>query len=99
MILNDKIEYEIEFYEDSDGHSDIDDFLNDLATKGIKSKDARIQFRQVALYIELLAKNGSTLSEDIIKHIEDEIWELRPGKNRVLYFFIKIINIFFCTIL
>lgn len=89
MILNDKIEYEIEFYEDSDGHSDIDDFLNDLATKGIKSKDARIQFRQVALYIELLAKNGSTLSEDIMKHIEDEIWELRPGKNRVLYFFYK----------
>lgn len=89
MILNDKIEYEIEFYEDSDGHSDIDDFLNDLATKGIKNKDARIQFRQVALYIELLAKNGSTLSEDIMKHIEDEIWELRPGKNRVLYFFYK----------
>ena len=89
MILDDKIEYEIEFYEDSDGHSDIDDFLNDLATKGIKSKDARIQFRQVALYIELLAKNGSTLSEDIMKHIEDEIWELRPGKNRVLYFFYK----------
>lgn len=51
MILNDKIEYEIEFYEDSDGHSDIDDFLNDLATKALKSKDARIQFRQVSLYI------------------------------------------------
>ena len=49
----------------------------------------RIQFRQVTLYIELLAKNGSTLSEDIMKHIEDEIWELRPGKNRVLYFFYK----------
>lgn len=45
MILNDKIEYEIEFYEDSDGHSDIDDFLNNLATKALKSKDARIQFR------------------------------------------------------
>lgn len=24
-----------------------------------------------------------------MKHIEDEIWELRPGKNRVLYFFYK----------
>ena len=89
MILNDKIEYEIELYEDSDGHSDIDDFLNNLATKALKSKDARIQFRQVSLYIELLAKNGSTLSEDIMKHIEDEIWELRPGKNRVLYFFYR----------
>ena len=41
------------------------------------------------MYIELLAKNGSTLSEDIMKHIEDEIWELRPGKNRVLYFFYR----------
>lgn len=89
MILNDKIEYEIELYEDSDGHSDIDVFLNNLATKALKSKDARIQFRQVSLYIELLAKNGSTLSEDIMKHIEDEIWELRPGKNRVLYFFYR----------
>lgn len=89
MMLNDKIEYEIEFYEDSYGYSDIEDFLNDLATKAIKSKDARIQFRQVSLYIELLAKNGSTLSEDIMKHLEDEIWELRPGKNRVLYFFYR----------
>ena len=89
MILNDKIEYEIEFYEDSDGHSDIEDFLNVLATKATKSKNARIQFRQISLYIELLAKNGSTLSEDIMKHLEEEIWELRPGKNRVLYFFYR----------
>ena len=45
MVLNDKIEYEIELYEDSAGNSDIDDFLNNLATKALKSKDARIQFR------------------------------------------------------
>ena len=38
MILNDKIEYEIELYEDSAGHSDIDDFLNILATKALKNK-------------------------------------------------------------
>ena len=41
------------------------------------------------LYIELLSKNGNNLPDDVIKHIEDEIWELRPGKNRVLYFFYK----------
>ena len=41
------------------------------------------------MYIELLSKNGNNLPDDVIKHIEDEIWELRPGKNRVLYFFYK----------
>ena len=27
--------------------------------------------------------------EAITKHLEDDIWELRPGSNRVLYFFHK----------
>ena len=27
------------------------------------------------------------LNENITKHLEDGIWELRPGNNRVFYFF------------
>ena len=34
-----------------------------------------------------MQQNGSTLSENIMKHIEDDIWELRPGNSRVFYFF------------
>lgn len=87
-IKSDKA-FTIEFYFDENGKSDILDFLNDLQVKSLKNKNERIQFRQITLFIELLAKNGTNLPDNITKHIQDEIWELRPGKNRVLYFFHK----------
>ena len=31
----------------------------------------------------------SMLNENIKKHLDDDIWELRPGNNRVLYFYFK----------
>ncbi|MEA4915332.1 MAG: type II toxin-antitoxin system RelE/ParE family toxin [Christensenella sp.] len=40
-------------------------------------------------YIDLLQNNGTQLPESITKHIEDDIWELRPGDNRVFYFFFQ----------
>ena len=79
--------YEIEFYEKTNGECNVWDFLENLRMKVATNKDARIQYKQVTFYIELLKQNGSTLSENIMKHIEDDIWELRPGDNRVFYFF------------
>ena len=32
-------------------------------------------------------KNGTNLPVEIAKHIENEIWELRPGNNRIFFFF------------
>ena len=55
--------------------------------KARASKDARIQYRQAARYIDLLQENGTNLPIEIAKHLEDEIWELRPGKNRVFFFY------------
>lgn len=53
-------------------------------------KDARIQYEQASRYIDLLKENGTAgLSTDIAKQIEDEIWELRPGKNRVFFFYYR----------
>ena len=53
------------------------------------SKDARIQYKQITFYIQLLQTNGTALSEQITKHLQEDIWELRPGSNRVLYFYHK----------
>lgn len=39
--------------------------------------------------IQLLQDNGTHLNENITKHLEDGIWELRPGNNRVFYFFFQ----------
>ena len=81
--------YRVEFYETQDRDSQIWDFLEDLRLKAALSKDARIQHKQASLYIELLKQNGTRLNENNTKHIEDDIWELRPGNNRVFYFFFR----------
>ena len=81
------IVFNIDFYETSDGFSDILEFLESLRNKAKTVKDARIQYGQVARYIELLQENGTNLPSQIAKHLDDEIWELRTGDNRVLFFF------------
>ena len=83
-----KMAFEIDFYEKENGKSEILDFIDELRNKKENDKNARIQYKQIILYIELLSKNGTALPQNITKHLEDDIWELRPGNNRVLYFFI-----------
>lgn len=89
MEVNSYKKFEIEFYTDQNGRCDISDFIDELDSKAETNKDARVQLRQVLFCIDMLSRNGNNLSTNIAKHINDEIWELRPGKNRVLYFFQK----------
>ena len=79
--------YQIEFYEKRNGVSDVWDFLEDLREKSATNKDARIQYEQIVFYLDLLAHNGTNLPSKITKHLEDDIWELRPGNNRIFYFY------------
>lgn len=79
--------YTIEFYETSKGTSDVWDFLEDLRLKSATSKDARVQYNQMLFCIDLLSKNGTRMPEKITKNIDENIWELRPGNNRVFYFY------------
>lgn len=78
--------YTVEFYENDKGVSELWDFLEELRQKSASSKDARIQYKQIVLYIQLLQDNGTHLSENVTKHLTEDIWELRPGNNRVFYF-------------
>ncbi|MGN0384543.1 MAG: type II toxin-antitoxin system RelE/ParE family toxin [Lachnospiraceae bacterium] len=79
--------YNIIFYEKENKKSPVWDFLEELRKKASTSKDSRIQYKQAILYIELLQNNGTLLPDNITKHIEEDIWELRPGNNRIFYFF------------
>ncbi|MBR5506919.1 MAG: type II toxin-antitoxin system RelE/ParE family toxin [Clostridia bacterium] len=81
--------YTVEFYENANGESELWNFLEELRKKSSTNKDARIQYKQISLYIQLLQDNGTRLQDNITKHIDDGIWELRPGNNRVFYFFFK----------
>ena len=79
--------FTVKFYEPKTGESDVWDFLEELRLKSPSSKDTRVQYNQLLFYIDLLSKNGTFLPNNITKHIDEDIWELRPGNNRVLYFY------------
>lgn len=81
------MKYNIIFYEKKNGESELWNFLEKLRSKSISDKDSRIQYKQITLYIELLQNNGTLLPDTITKHIEEDIWELRPGNNRIFYFY------------
>ena len=81
--------YNVIFYEDRNVYSELYEELTTLAEKAKTSKNARIQLKQITLYVELLQMQGTRMSSNITKHIEGDIWELRPGNNRVLYFYFE----------
>ena len=81
--------FTVEFYEKPNGQSDVWDFLEELRNKSTTNKDARIQYKQLILYIQLLQDHGAILPDNVAKHLEEDIWELRPGNNRVFYFYYK----------
>ena len=77
--------YSIEFYEDESGYSEIADYIKRLKRKSIKSKESRIQFNKIVAYFDLLEEMGSRVGEPVTKHLDGDIWELRPLKHRFLY--------------
>lgn len=81
--------YKVILYEDQNGNSIIKDQLDELKEKSLSSKDARIQFNSITFHIYLLQENGTWMSSLYTKHIDGDIWELRPGGNRILYYYFK----------
>lgn len=77
------MEYDIEFYKDKYGKSEIYEYIKKL--KSINSKENKQKVKKIDSYITLLSIYGLTLSEPYIKKIENEIWELRPLKDRILF--------------
>lgn len=53
--------YTIEFYEDSRGNSSVWQFLENLRIKALTNKDARIQYKQICLCLNLLEEKGTYL--------------------------------------
>ncbi|GHV96636.1 hypothetical protein AGMMS50293_29560 [Spirochaetia bacterium] len=75
--------YEVVFYQDKNGKVPILEYLQDLAKR--KGKDSRIKVNKIQDYIEALKVYGTTAGEPYMKHLEGEIWELRPIRDRILF--------------
>lgn len=75
--------YEIYFYRDKKGRRPVYDYIMELA--GRKDKDSRIKFSKIQEYLSALEEYGLQLREPYIKHLDGEIWELRPLRDRILF--------------
>lgn len=75
--------YDIEFYEDKNGKSEVYEYIQEL--KKNNSKENRQKLKKIGMYIDLLSECGLTLTEPYIKKIDKEIWELRPLRDRILF--------------
>ena len=76
--------YEIIFYSDEKGRSEIYEYIKELR-KNKNCKDDRIKLNKITAYINQLEKRGLSIGEPYIKHLEDGIWELRPLRDRILF--------------
>lgn len=78
--------YDIHFYKDKRGDEPTRKYINELRKKAKTSKDSRIQFYKIVAYINKLAEYGTRIGEPFVKHIEGDIWELRPNDDRIFFF-------------
>ena len=76
--------YKINIYKNANGNQPVKEYLTDLAKK--TDKNSRIKLSKIDYYIEALRKYGTRAGEPFVKHINGDIWELRPLSDRFLFF-------------
>lgn len=75
--------HKIFFYKDKSGNEPVLEYMYELADR--KDKDSRIKLNKINDYIQALSVYGTQLSENYVKHLDGDIWELRPIRNRILF--------------
>ena len=76
--------HEIFFYRDKNGNEPVLDYIKSLSRS--TSKDSRIKLNKIQDYIQALSVYGTErLTENYVKHLDGDIWELRPIRDRILF--------------
>lgn len=75
--------YKIHFYKNKNGEQPLMEYLLELSRQG--DKDSRIKLYKIRDYVKALSCYGLQLGEPYIKHLDGNIWELRPMRDRILF--------------
>lgn len=81
--------YTVEFYEDKNGVSEVRDYFARLAREAKTNKNARINKNKIFSYVKALEEFGTRIGNPVVKHIDSNLWELRPLNNRIFFFYWK----------
>lgn len=75
--------YEICFYRDKNGKEPVKEYIAGLSAK--KNKDSRVKLNKIMDYVKILSEYGTRAGEPYIKHIDGDIGELRPLRDRIFF--------------
>lgn len=81
--------YEIIFYRRNDGTEPVKKLLEELRSKSSTNKDAHIQYNKIMTQIRALQTFGTRVGAPVVKHLDGDLWELRPLSHRILFFYWK----------
>lgn len=79
--------FDVEFYEDRRGVQPVREVLVELRDKARTSRDARIQYQKILTHIRALETYGTRIGEPQVKHIDGNLWEIRPLAHRIIFFY------------
>ena len=71
------------------GNSTVRDYIEQLVKNSPTDKNAKINKNKIFAYIKALQEYGTRIGKPIVKHIEGNLWELRPLSNRIFFFYWK----------
>lgn len=75
--------FKINFYKDANGNEPVAEYIRELSKKS--DKDSKVNLNKIHDYIKILSEYGKSAGEPFMKHIDGEIWELRPLRNRIFF--------------
>lgn len=78
--------YKIRFYKSSSGEQPVKDYIKNLKRRAATSKDARIKYDKISEFLEYLQDSGVSIGMPYVKHLEGDLWELRPVRDRIMFF-------------
>ena len=76
--------YKINFFATAQGEQPIKEYLKKLNEK--TDKDSRLNLKKIHEYMEALKTYGTNAGLPYVKHIDSDIWELRPIRHRFFFF-------------
>ncbi|MCL2343515.1 MAG: type II toxin-antitoxin system RelE/ParE family toxin [Firmicutes bacterium] len=77
--------FKIEIFADRDGNSPILQFLDGLNKTAQTNKDSRIRLKIITRYFNALREYGTQVGMPFVRHIEGDLWELRPADDRFFF--------------
>jgi phage-related protein len=81
--------FEVNFYEDAHGRQPVREVLVELRGKSDDNKGARIQYEKILAYLLALETFGTRIGAPKVKHLDGDLWELRPMAHRIIFFYWK----------